>query len=431
MDPISENKLPGEGSAATGEPDYKAICRVALRVGEVMASHGAEAYRIEDTVVRILNTTGFAYAEAHVSATGLMLTLSDRSLDHEITLAKRIKSQGSDLSQISLANDISRRFVAGKLTPAEAEEALDGLEGKKFYSELVRWICFGLTSGCFAVMFGGSPLDAVVSFLIGLCTGIAAVLFTRVRITGFMWNFLCSTVLGLSFLLLFVTLSFGQHAGPILSGAIMPLVPGMLLTVAIRDLLKGDYVSGMSRGIEATLIALSIAAGMSIVLRLFESAHGAFSLETPSRWLENSFFLWLLLQTICSFISSIGFVILFDAEPRHLLPCGLVGAITWLTYCLVAEYLPSGLAIFAAAMAASLLSFLLAHKDKAPVTVFFTGGIFCLVPGAGIFQTMYYLVGREIAEGSEQLLSTLEAAGLIAIAMAITSFLLMLGRKRQ
>ena len=60
------------------------------------------------------------------------------------------------------------------------------------------------------------------------------------------------------------------------------------------------------------------------------------------------------------------------------------------------------------------------------MTVFFTGGILCLVPGAGIFQTMYYLVGRHIAEGSEQLLTTLETAGLIAIAMAVATFIFML-----
>ena len=405
---------------------YKDICRIALRAGEVMASHGAEAYRIEDTVCRILGTTGFEYIEAYVSVTGLILTLSDKSLDQEVTLTKRISNRGSDLSQISLANDISRHFVEGELSIEEAETLLNELHGKKNYSWGIQLLCYGLTSGIFCLMFGGMPLDALSSALIGLFFGAIGLGLKKLHLAAFMWNFLCSVLLGLAFV--FIYSLFGQHLnpGPILSGAIMPLVPGMLLTVAIRDLLKGDYMSGVSRGIEAVITALSIAAGMSIVMRLFDSSAGALSLESPSRWLGDSLLLYLPFQALCSFLSTVSFVVLFDAERKHLVPCGIAGAFTWLIYCLFTEFRLSGIALFLSAFGASILAFIFARTKKAPVTVFFTGGILCLVPGAGIFQTMYYLVGRHIAEGSEQLLTTLETAGLIAIAMAVATFIFML-----
>ncbi|WP_410471151.1 threonine/serine exporter family protein, partial [Enterococcus faecium] len=41
----------------------------------------------------------------------------------------------------------------------------------------------------------------------------------------------------------------------VIIGCVMPLVPGVQITNAIRDLLAGHYVSGVSRGTEAMMTA--------------------------------------------------------------------------------------------------------------------------------------------------------------------------------
>ena len=46
----------------------------------------------------------------------------------------------------------------------------------------------------------------------------------------------------------------------------MPLVPGVAITNAIRDTMSGDFMSGLSRGMEAVFSALAIAFGVGIVL---------------------------------------------------------------------------------------------------------------------------------------------------------------------
>lgn len=406
--------------------NYKKVCKIALRAGEIMASHGAEAYRIEDTVCRLLKTTGFSFAEAYVSVTGLSITLSDPSLDREVTLVKRISNRVNDLSQISLTNEISRRFVAGKLTIDEALDELNSLEGKQYYSSPIIILSFVIISALFTFMFGGYPRDALASAFVGLIVGLAHMLLGRLKPLGFVRDFLASVVLGIFCLMMVFLIPIGEHLQPIISGSIMPLVPGMLLTVAIRDLLHGDYMSGVSRAIEAVICAVSIAAGVSIVARLFERGHGALLLETPPTW-----FTWgqswlvtpeMIFQAFCSFVSTITFVILFNVEPKHLVHCGIVGAATWFVYYFVIKYVPGiALSNFCAALTASFISFKMARQLKAPVTVFFTGGIFCMVPGAGIYQTMYYLIGRDLVTGANRLLNTLEVAALIAIAIAVHS----------
>ena len=54
----------------------------------------------------------------------------------------------------------------------------------------------------------------------------------------------------------------------IITGAMMPLVPGLSMTQAIRDTMRGDLVSGVARAAEAVLIAVAVAAGVGLVLAL-------------------------------------------------------------------------------------------------------------------------------------------------------------------
>ena len=52
-------------------------------------------------------------------------------------------------------------------------------------------------------------------------------------------------------------------------GSLMLLVPGLAITNAIRDSLSGDLISGMTRGVEAVLIAIAVALGPGLVMSLW------------------------------------------------------------------------------------------------------------------------------------------------------------------
>ena len=54
----------------------------------------------------------------------------------------------------------------------------------------------------------------------------------------------------------------------IITGAIMPLLPGLAITNAIRDTVNGDLVSGVARAADALLKAVAIATGVGAVLAL-------------------------------------------------------------------------------------------------------------------------------------------------------------------
>ena len=56
--------------------------------------------------------------------------------------------------------------------------------------------------------------------------------------------------------------------------AVMPLVPGVTFTTAIRDTLNGDYAAGSARILEAIVVGLAVAFGVGAGLLVARSMEG-------------------------------------------------------------------------------------------------------------------------------------------------------------
>ena len=59
------------------------------------------------------------------------------------------------------------------------------------------------------------------------------------------------------------------NIAPVISGAIMPLLPGLAMTNAMRDTIRGDLVSGGARLGEAILSVMMLAAGIGLMLSMW------------------------------------------------------------------------------------------------------------------------------------------------------------------
>lgn len=133
----------------------------------------------------------------------------------------------------------------------------------------------------------------------------------------------------------------------------------------------------------------------------------------------------ILVQTISAFFATLFFSIIFNISKSELIYCGIVGCAGWFVYSILLKIDVSMMVSnFIAAMVISLIAFFLAKKRKNPVTIYLASGIIPLVPGAGMYKTMFKMISGEYAQASKYLIETLEVAGVIAIAIAINlSFL--------
>jgi uncharacterized membrane protein YjjP (DUF1212 family) len=115
------------------------------------------------------------------------------------------------------------------------------------------------------ILLGGSWSDLPFAFVFG-GTGFIIVETslekTRVK---FFAEFIAASIVGIiAFLSVF--LNIGEDLNTIIISGVMPLVPGLLITNAVRDLMAGHFVSGVSKGAEALLTAFAIGAGVALVL---------------------------------------------------------------------------------------------------------------------------------------------------------------------
>lgn len=205
-----------------------------------------------------------AGAESFVTPTGIVFSVEGEGK----TRVARVNERGINLQKVTLVNDISRSFCNGSLSLNEASERLHQVDSLKHtYSFVIQALAAAVASGCFLIMFQGIWADfpdAVICGGIGFSIALFLHRTTRVK---FFAEFLAALTVGL-LTVLFMRLGFGHMADKIEIASVMPLVPGLLITNAVRDLMAGHLVSGTTKGIEALLTALAIGGGMAATLAL-------------------------------------------------------------------------------------------------------------------------------------------------------------------
>lgn len=248
--------------------DYKKdILRLALFIGELMLSNGAETYRVEDSIIRICKSRGFKHINVFITPT--VIIISDERFDG-LTFMKTIKDRSINLNKVSLLNNFSREFVSNTdMTIPEAIKELKGIASLKPYPKWLNFLGTGLASGSFACLIGGTTLtDFVLTIIIAV---FAIVIFDYIKKVSLIPTF--ATLVSSVFIGTFGVLltEFGVLVTPkmLIVGSIMPLLPGMAFIKSIRDLISGDLLSGIARMFDAGLTAVSIACGVGFVLDLW------------------------------------------------------------------------------------------------------------------------------------------------------------------
>lgn len=241
------------------------IIEVCLLAGKIMLRSGAETNRIEDTMLRIAAAYGIKQSHSYVTPTGIIF-----SIDHEnITRLERILDRSTDLQKVSRVNSVSRQISNGDLTVEEAYHLLKEIENDPHaYPVWVQIAAASIASGCFLIMFEGQWADFMPAFLAG-GIGFSCLLYIHQFIEiKFFAEFLSALLIGM-ISVLFVTANIGSELDKIIISSVMPLVPGLLITNAVRDLMAGHLVSGISKGAEAFLTAFAIGAGVAVVFSFY------------------------------------------------------------------------------------------------------------------------------------------------------------------
>jgi uncharacterized membrane protein YjjB (DUF3815 family) len=128
----------------------------------------------------------------------------------------------------------------------------------------------------------------------------------------------------------------------------------------------------------------------------------------------------MIIQVVAAYFVTIFFSIMFNTSKKQLFISGIVGALGWWGYLIMVH---NGYSVvtgsFIGALIVSLLSFIFSRFRKSPVTIFQIPGIIPLVPGMGMYRTLYAVIDEDYSAVAKHLFETLQIAGSIAVAMML------------
>lgn len=247
------------------------LLKVSIQVGKMLLESGAETTRVEQTVTHVLDSYHVEEASAFATPTGLFIAFDYQATSY--AKSARVTKNKVDLEKINHINQLSRQIKATDMSLPELYEELQRIKQLEGYPFLLK--CF---AGAGVAMF--FTLHAVPVIIDGTIAGCIGFLITWLndQFEKQTINFFIKVIV-LSSIVAFIVLAFERigiimHRDQVIIGSLMILVPGVAITNAIRDTIAGDLLSGITRGVEAVLIAVGLAIGAGFIIIIWTNVLG-------------------------------------------------------------------------------------------------------------------------------------------------------------
>ena len=353
--------------------DYYLLTDLAATMGYHLAMSGAETFRVEDTIHRILRAYG---VECEVFAIPNCVSVSLEAANGKpLMVMRRIGFHGNDLEKLEKLNELSRHICEEQ---PEVDEAMawlhQTLAACRTYRTGVFYLGNVLVGLGFSLVFGGTLRDCLWAGVMGLIIGLVTRFMDRQEANPFFSTILASCLMALP---AYAAAGLGWLNNPdaAIIGALMILVPGLLITNSMRDIIYGDTNSGIFRIVQVVLSALAIAV----------------------------------------FVGCCGFCILFNVHGQGMVLCIAGGVAAWMLY-LLCGWL--GCDVYAAnlfaAVFAALYAEVMARVRKCPAMPYLVIATLPMLPGAGVYYTMSMGLEGNMMDAVGKGLETVGVAGSLA-----------------
>ena len=126
----------------------------------------------------------------------------------------------------------------------------------------------------------------------------------------------------------------------------------------------------------------------------------------------------ILKVLITCFMGTYLSAVLFETPRRSAVVASVIAAAGYLIYVLLADAVSELLAYYIGTLCIVLLCEILARRIKTPTTTMLFPALIALVPGIGLYQTMYALAAGDTAFALDTGMNALMIAGCMALAIA-------------
>ena len=386
-----------------------------LRFARAGHDAGYSTAELEDRLQALARSLG--HKEAQISATPTLVDISLGSIPRQQSYALRVRPTAVDLDAIARLDRLVQEVVDKPLTAEPALAALAEVEAERLERPWpILLAAYALAGVSLTVVLGGGWREAAGAALVGLVAGAIALPGSRTARTQ---SLVAPAVAVAASFCAAALVELGLEASPdvVTLAALVTFLPGMTLTIGMRELATDHLQSGVANTASALVQLLGLVFGVGIGRSIASSWFGATSGTLP----DSSFSALHLLAAVGA---GLAFTVTLRAQRRDaLLMCAAtvvaLGA-NELGGTLFGDQAAALVAAFTIGIAGGLAGWLL---RRSPL-VLIVPAVLMLVPGSAGFNSVLQLLSNQTVSGITAGFDTFVTAISIAYGLMISAIVL-------
>jgi uncharacterized membrane protein YjjP (DUF1212 family) len=374
-----------------------------LNLGRALHTSGYSAPRLEEVLILASDRLGLI-GQFFSTPTSIMASFGPQ--DDQRTFMIRVEPGDSDLGKLARVDQVTRDVLGGQLTPAEGNAEIAAIESTPApYGTLLTTVAFGVASGSAARFLGGGAWEVGTGLVIGLVTGLLAIVASRHAGVGRVFEpvaaFAASAIAAL-------LATAGAPVSVLLAtlAGVIILIPGLTLTTAMTELSTRHLASGTARLMGALVLLLGITFGIAFGTKTVTLAFGPVPVFEPAQLPA-----WTLVASLVT--TPLAFVVLLRAEARDAGWIIAAGALAFGGARLGSDWLGPELGAFGGALLTGIGSQWYSRITNRPSQITLVPGLLLLVPGSIGLRSLTSMMDRDVLLGVEGVFRM----GLIAVSL--------------
>ena len=387
-------------------------------LGRALHRYGAPVDRIEATMAEVAARLGLR-GQFFVEPTSIQVAFGRPGHQHAY-LVRATPSGDVDLGRLDELDNLASKICRGDTTADDGAQRLAAiLDAPPRYGRATLTAAFGLVSGAAARVLGGGQHEILIAGAVGLLLGAAAIrLGSRPRIAPVLPAMLAAVAA----LAATAAAAAGLTAAPwlVTLASLIVFIPGLMLTLAMREVATGHLSSGTARMTGAAATFLALGCGIAFADHVARASLGVGAVGSSGlasapleAWTEPAAY------AACA----VGFVVLFGARRRDL-PWLMLGCFAAFAGSAIGSLgLGARLVPFAGALAVGLAGNAFARLADRPAVIPMLPGLLLLVPGSLGLRSLSALLADDVVGGMGMAFSMAFAAAALVSGLLFANVL--------
>ena len=396
--------------------------QVVLRLGQMLLSFGASAYRVKKSMADVARAVGISEHRAQVTYTEIIATAYAHGTFRTELAEQRLMGVNAD--KIDRINNFVASLNGKSVRVEDVSDELDKIARVPgLYDWFTNALASGLACAAFAFLNGGGWVE---------CSAVAVASFFGQALRRQMlvrhWTQLgvwmaCGALAGMIYFFwvapaqLFFGLGSPPRAGFI--SALLFLVPGFPLVTGLIDLGLQDFQGGVGRLVYVGMLVASAGVAVWAISAIFGWS------VTPEYGVSLTPWLHYVLRFLTSFVAAFGFAMLFNSPQRVCAVAALIGAVinTGRIALNVQLGVPAPAAVGLAALAAGLFAVFAARRTRFSRVTLSVPAVVIMIPGVPLYRALTYLNNQQIDDALGALFTVIFTIVAIGMGLALSRML--------